>query len=129
MRWGMRCRSARTRGASCSRTVTAPRQKGAQTPPAREFFFQAEGGIRDCKVTGVQTCALPIYTRRNDLGGLRRVLAGGGKARAAAQPPRAGYSRHKQAEVGQGGGLGAAAGQRMAPIFSWICSAVKGFRI
>ena len=24
------------------------------------FFFQAEDGIRDCLVTGVQTCALPI---------------------------------------------------------------------
>src|SRR5205807_4681208 len=28
-------------------------------PPAL-FFFQAEDGIRDYKVTGVQTCALPI---------------------------------------------------------------------
>src|ERR1039457_3199017 len=27
------------------------------------FFFQAEDGIRDYKVTGVQTCALPIYCR------------------------------------------------------------------
>src|SRR5256885_13290707 len=26
------------------------------------FFFQAEDGIRDYKVTGVQTCALPIST-------------------------------------------------------------------
>src|SRR5690554_2634073 len=26
------------------------------------FFFQAEDGIRDADVTGVQTCALPIYT-------------------------------------------------------------------
>src|SRR5688500_19208704 len=26
------------------------------------FFFQAEDGIRDYKVTGVQTCALPIFT-------------------------------------------------------------------
>ena len=26
------------------------------------FFFQAEDGIRDWSVTGVQTCALPIYT-------------------------------------------------------------------
>src|SRR5690348_18413322 len=25
------------------------------------FFFQAEDGIRDGRVTGVQTCALPIY--------------------------------------------------------------------
>src|SRR2546430_12457481 len=27
------------------------------------FFFQAEDGIRDLTVTGVQTCALPIYIR------------------------------------------------------------------
>src|SRR5690348_8054912 len=28
------------------------------------FFFQAEGGIRDGRVTGVQTCALPICEER-----------------------------------------------------------------
>src|SRR3989440_1726421 len=28
------------------------------------FFFQAEDGIRDLIVTGVQTCALPISSRR-----------------------------------------------------------------
>src|SRR5207237_2297294 len=27
------------------------------------FFFQAEDGIRDSSVTGVQTCALPIFPR------------------------------------------------------------------
>src|SRR5436189_890431 len=27
------------------------------------FFFQAEDGIRDTSVTGVQTCALPISSR------------------------------------------------------------------
>src|SRR2546429_7405774 len=27
------------------------------------FFFQAEDGIRDVAVTGVQTCALPIYAK------------------------------------------------------------------
>src|SRR5215203_4762259 len=27
------------------------------------FFFQAEDGIRDIGVTGVQTCALPIYSQ------------------------------------------------------------------
>src|SRR5947207_13650923 len=30
------------------------------------FFFQAEDGIRDHCVTGVQTCALPILTGRLD---------------------------------------------------------------
>src|SRR5262249_59105161 len=28
------------------------------------FFFQAEDGIRDWSVTGVQTCALPIFINR-----------------------------------------------------------------
>src|SRR5690606_39807943 len=37
-------------------------------------FFQAEDGIRDFHVTGVQTCALPIYARRaaEDLAHLAR---------------------------------------------------------
>src|SRR5436309_11812209 len=30
------------------------------------FFFQAEDGIRDFHVTGVQTCALPIYEAREE---------------------------------------------------------------
>src|SRR5256886_6031554 len=34
----------------CSRSV-----------PVVFFFFQAEDGIRDLTVTGVQTCALPIF--------------------------------------------------------------------
>src|SRR5256886_616805 len=33
------------------------------------FFFQAEGGIRDLTVTGVQTCALPISRVRGLEGG------------------------------------------------------------
>ena len=31
------------------------------------FFFQAEDGIRDSMVTGVQTCALPIFKRKGEL--------------------------------------------------------------
>src|SRR5207245_5669049 len=31
------------------------------------FFFKAEDGIRDATVTGVQTCALPIYHRGVDV--------------------------------------------------------------
>src|SRR2546430_14832200 len=38
------------------------------------FFFQAEDGIRDLTVTGVQTCALPIYERLSL--GLPEVLLG-----------------------------------------------------
>src|SRR2546430_3564362 len=36
------------------------------------FFFQAEDGIRDLTVTGVQTCALPIS--RKTVVGLGRVI-------------------------------------------------------
>src|SRR5699024_12193263 len=32
--------------------------------PSLYFFFQAEDGIRDRNVTGVQTCALPIWPCR-----------------------------------------------------------------
>ena len=31
------------------------------------FFFQAEDGIRDSPVTGVQTCALPILLSENQV--------------------------------------------------------------
>src|SRR5699024_11587989 len=35
-----------------------------KTWDTRSFFFQAEDGIRDRNVTGVQTCALPILNTR-----------------------------------------------------------------
>src|SRR5438445_13273657 len=38
------------------------------------FFFQAEDGIRDIGVTGVQTCALPISDEQRP-GGSRRLPA------------------------------------------------------
>src|SRR5207248_5506371 len=38
------------------------------------FFFQAEDGIRDRTVTGVQTCALPIY---GPLEGIEDVFGNG----------------------------------------------------
>src|SRR2546430_10957374 len=44
------------------------------------FFFQAEDGIRDLTVTGVQTCALPIWgenTRLRSLLGLGQRLSSG----------------------------------------------------
>src|SRR2546426_7267216 len=48
------------------------------------FFFQAEDGIRDYKVTGVQTCALPISQRqgsRVDIRVRRRWWSAGGPGR------------------------------------------------
>src|SRR5215813_14708346 len=38
------------------------------------FFFQAEDGIRDADVTGVQTCALPIWAAEAEG---QRIHAGG----------------------------------------------------
>src|ERR1041385_4224324 len=43
------------------------------------FFFQAEDGIRDVAVTGVQTCALPIYP---GLCGRVAAVVGGGAWRS-----------------------------------------------
>src|SRR5256885_12565735 len=46
------------------------------------FFFQAEDGIRDYKVTGVQTCALPISGRDAGAGRAeRQPCAGAGRSR------------------------------------------------
>src|SRR5690606_40725610 len=42
------------------------------------FFFQAEDGIRDFHVTGVQTCALPILPTKNI--GRFSLFAIGGKS-------------------------------------------------
>src|SRR5690606_28756636 len=39
------------------------------------FFFQAEDGIRDFHVTGVQTCALPIWEKfQEDLENIHRLF-------------------------------------------------------
>src|SRR5215204_4522313 len=40
------------------------------------FFFQAEDGIRDHCVTGVQTCALPIFSGPADLAAVQWGLPG-----------------------------------------------------
>src|SRR3712207_6911145 len=42
------------------------------------FFFQAEDGIRDIGVTGVQTCALPIYEQRVERAGHRLTFLSAG---------------------------------------------------
>src|SRR3712207_7614233 len=64
------------------------------------FFFQAEDGIRDIGVTGVQTCALPIFHVRREAP--QAALASRGEARLAAaraargrvdDRPRAGAAR------------------------------------
>src|SRR5438093_10041715 len=69
------------------------------------FFFQAEDGIRDWSVTGVQTCALPIWRRRGHDARQRepgaaeeRAVLGGGTLVAAGQ--------HQHVQVGEEHALG-----------------------
>src|SRR6266481_7597149 len=57
------------------------------------FFFQAEDGIRDGTVTGVQTCALPISREAVarttwSAAGARSCGAGGGRGPPTRSAPR-----------------------------------------
>src|SRR2546430_16175729 len=50
-----------------------------------DFFFQAEDGIRDLTVTGVQTCALPIsLAASSSVMAIRRAALGAGAVRRLA---------------------------------------------
>src|SRR2546429_3492242 len=64
-----RARSARRRGFTFRRwKYLANARCRSATNPSRDFFVQAEDGIRDVAVTGVQTCALPIFRAGLDEG-------------------------------------------------------------
>src|SRR2546425_2033742 len=91
------------------------------------FFFQAEDGIRDKLVTGVQTCALPIYgdgnARRESHGGwLGQSLL---QPRSRARPPRYAVSRggFRAAVAAHSGGQRALVGDRRSPSLRAACSA------
>src|SRR5271169_5188488 len=53
------------------------------------FFFQAEDGIRDATVTGVQTCALPILWYEADIDALMSRTANRPIPRGRVAPPEA----------------------------------------
>src|SRR5215210_8340734 len=66
------------------------------------FFFQAEDGIRDTSVTGVQTCALPISlpmggTRGCALPLLFRLYVGATRGGRADAPSRSHVGKRQQA--------------------------------
>src|SRR5207245_8152811 len=78
------------------------------------FFFQAEDGIRDATVTGVQTCALPICLRRavpapseryadrgNSHGPAQPVAESLRGAAHRLDPPRVSGSRSEERRVGK----------------------------
>src|SRR5947209_16001938 len=63
------------------------------------FFFQAEDGIRDIGVTGVQTCALPISPKALRTSCCRGAPSAGGGSRARAR--RARLPRSEERRVGK----------------------------
>src|SRR5690625_5693867 len=63
------------------------------------FFFQAEDGIRDGHVTGVQTCALPIWTSPAPSPGAPGSVA----ASPRRQGPAATAGRDRRPPPGRGG--------------------------
>src|SRR5207237_3864044 len=69
------------------------------------FFFQAEDGIRDSSVTGVQTCALPIYIAPFDPGAQRGdVVAGPPHPRLGARSEERRVGKERQRGGARGGG-------------------------
>src|SRR5262249_59618836 len=57
------------------------------------FFFQAEDGIRDWSVTGVQTCALPILQAGRGAGRAGGVERGTRRPRVGGEPGPGGRRR------------------------------------
>src|SRR2546430_6687670 len=85
---------------------TSPGSRGTVSRLASDgslfFFFQAEDGIRDLTVTGVQTCALPIYRRHgspNRLTNLGEFDATEEKCPLSVQTHRGGTQRGKPTEA------------------------------
>src|SRR5260370_8024226 len=72
------------------------------------FFFQAEDGIRDSSVTGVQTCALPISSRRR----LWDRSTTPHRARGHREPLATGFALARKESTSH---LGSHVGDRQAP--------------
>src|SRR5256885_4978065 len=95
------------------RMRTRPWKSIPSWPASSFFFFQAEDGIRDYKVTGVQTCALPISgppdpARAADRGAAVPRRAGAGRDAGAVRHPAhaAGKAGHRPGDAGAAGGAG-----------------------
>src|SRR2546422_6269003 len=70
------------------------------------FFFQAEDGIRDVAVTGVQTCALPICLPECDAPAQWARRADRGRGEHAADLRRPPGGRSEERRVGKSVDLG-----------------------
>src|SRR5258708_6199655 len=75
------------------------RRWGAEKGQLGLFFFQAEDGIRDDLVTGVQTCALPISQVERGRDDVARA-----RARRASAGRREPDARGDESRDDQGGG-------------------------
>src|SRR5438132_7148297 len=78
------------------------------------FFFQAEDGIRDHCVTGVQTCALPISCSTP-----APIAIPNARSRVAPAASAAGWrqaERDSTTRAGEGGGAGAAGPRRSSSV-------------
>src|SRR2546429_3400151 len=85
------------------------------------FFFQAEDGIRDVAVTGVQTCALPIWLHRHEhLCARQRAHRAGGDLGAERRAHRRFSRRCDHRHAGRGPG---------APRRRWLLSDRKSTRL
>src|SRR2546430_10901885 len=67
------------------------------------FFFQAEDGIRDLTVTGVQTCALPISHAGHEVRRVGRFFRRFREPRARRGQRSAGRARSEERRVGKEG--------------------------
>src|SRR5690625_7372516 len=79
--------------------------------PDRRVFFLADDGMRDGHVTGVQTCAVPIYAELNEL--KKRFVANGAAAPAEQYVAHAENAemRSEERRGGEGGRCGQAAAE------------------
>src|SRR5256886_15377861 len=85
----------------------------------RSFFFQAEDGIRDLTVTGVQTCALPIFAPSGLAATCSTSNAPG--VSSVARPPSAGTEyRWVHPSFSQGNTI-----RSPAPPWGWVGAAIS----
>src|SRR6266496_2850413 len=92
------------------------------------FFFQAEDGIRDLYVTGVQTCALPISGRRRTPSAPPPRTVAGGDDQAAGDPRhhrRLRRALRRAAARAAGGTPSSHVAPRVRP---WLAAARRGVR-
>src|SRR3989454_6765480 len=80
------------------------------------FFFQAEDGIRDYKVTGVQTCALPISLWATTLSHTSTSVIKACAVRTLVEGRRGSATRRRSGREARGAGTSGGGGGRGARV-------------